>query len=326
MERMQDGLADSPGLVLKPRQLPGVVCCIGGAACPLLEPEQATHAIETLAARPAAGIRLVSDADTVPHYTQLAPDALVDPGAVFNRKRDLDVLQRLGLAPGDTRRARYLFELLFERIHTLDGLCAYDTPDWEGCPVARQGVYEKVREGGWQAVVHARTDEEMAGWRAANVERIRTGDRLFVRPHHVMCYACGYAGGDNPGPRPNDTLYEIFERIRREPDVPLTLVEGCCMACDCCDGFDPESQRCVHAGGLLRDYKKDLDLFQRLGLMPGATLPAREAVRRILGEVQETTEICGYGDGEVTSEEWRICSGPEGNPGYRRSRDTGLGV
>lgn len=164
----------------------------------------------------------------------------------------------------------------------------------------------------------------MAEYRARNVERIRSEEPLYVRPHHFMCLACWYAGGEGTGLRPNDTLAEIHQRIQADPYVPVTLIEGCCMACDCCDGFDPETGRCVHAGGLIRDYKKDLDVFQKLGLMPGATMPARQFLDLLFERIASTTEICGYGDGQVTAHEWSICGGPNGNPGYERTRKTGL--
>ena len=119
--------------------------------------------------------------------------------------------------------------------------------------MARSGAYERVRAQGWPAVVYSRPAAEREAYRRHGTERIAQAERLFVRPHHLMCLACWYAGGEGASPRPNDTIYEILQRIRREPDVPITLVEGCCQVCDCCDGFHPETTRCVHGGGLIRD-------------------------------------------------------------------------
>ncbi len=323
--RLKDGLC-SPAVSIGAGQLLGLVCRAGGADCPIIDAAQAGQILGRLAEDPTLAIRLTTDAEEIPHYTAL-PDgyyARLDPGEVLGRKRDLDVLQRLGLAPGDTRRARYLFELLFERIETPWGICAYDTDGWEGCALARSGAYEGVRERGWREVVYCRSDRERAEYRRRNERAIVEGDRLFIRPHHLMCMCCWYNGGEGSGPRPNDTLAEILERIQAEPEVPITLVEGCCEACDCCDGFHPDNGRCVHAGGLIRDYKKDLDCFQKLGLMPGATLPARELIDLLFERIHSTTEICGYGDDVVTANEWRICSGPGGNAGYARTRETGL--
>ena len=320
-----DGLCAAT-VTIRAHQLLSIVCILGGAKCPLMEEPKARQVLQKLGTDPSTAIRLMSNADEIPHYTALGPEARTsaDSREVLNRKRDLDVLQRLGLAPGDTRRARYLYELLFDRIASPKGICAHDTPGWEGCPLAKNGAYERVRAQGWSAVVHARTEKECEQYRRRNVERINSTDRLFVRPHHLMCLSCWYAGGQNQSPRPSDTLCEIWQRIRREPDVPITLVEGTCMACDCCDGFHPANGRCVHSCGLIRDYKKDLDVFQKLGLMPGATMKARELFALLFQRIPSTRDICGYGDGIVRSEEWKICGEPEGNPGYAATRQTGI--
>ena len=313
-------------VTIRAHQLLSFVCILGGAKCPLMEQPEARQVLQKLGTDPSTAIRLMSNADEVPHYTALGSEARTsaDSQEVLNRKRELDVLQRLGLAPGDTRRARYLYELLFERIASPRGICAHDTPGWAGCPLAKNGAYERVRAQGWSAVVHARTEKECEQYRRRNVERINSTDRLFVRPHHLMCLSCWYAGGQNQSPRPSDTLCEIWQRIRREPDVPITLVEGTCMACDGCDGFHPANGRCVHSCGLIRDYKKDLDVFQKLGLMPGATMKARELFALLFQRILSAREICGYGDGIVRSEEWKICGEPEGNPGYAATRQTGI--
>lgn len=313
-------------ICIRAHQLLSLVCVLGGAKCPLIESGKARELLERLASDPTTTIRLMSNADEIPHYTKLEAGARPSQDAqeVLNRKRDLDVLQRLGLAPGDTRRARYLYELLFKRIETLKGICAHDTVGWEGCPLAKDGTYERVRAKGWKAVVYCRTDQEREQYRRRSVQRAEKDERLFVRPHHLMCLSCWYAGGKNKSPRSNDTIYEIWQRIRREPDVPITLVEGTCMACDCCDGFHPANGRCVHSCGLIRDYKKDLDVFQKLGLMPGATMKARELFVLLFQRIPSTRDICAYGDGIERSEEWRICSGPDGNPGYVATRKTGI--
>lgn len=320
-----DGLCH-PKIEIPARQMLALVCRRGGAQCPLIGAERAEQIIQRLAEDPTIAIRLTSNADEVPHYTRLgdADRRDQDPARALNRKRDLDVLQRLGLCPGDTRRARYLFEVLFERIASPIGICAHDTAGWEGCELAESGAYERVREAGWREIVYLRSDEERAEYRRANERDIAECERLFIRPHHLMCMCCWYAGGERTDPRPNDTLAEILQRIQREPEVPITLVEGPCQACDCCDGFHPANARCVHAGGLIRDYRKDLDCFQRMGLMPGDTLPARELLELMFERIPSTRDICGYGDGEVTAHEWRICGDPEGHPGYAKTRERGI--
>jgi len=320
-----DGLCN-PAITMQPCHLLSTVCTLGGAKCPLIDEDKAKEIIGRLKVDPSISVRLVTDVDEIPRYTRLKKEDHDSPDRkdVLNRKRDLDVLQRLGLAPGDTRRARYLYELLFARINTTLNICSYDTPGWEGCELAKSGAYEKIHSKGWQAVVYQRSKDEMSEFRKRNENDIKTSPGLFVRPHHLMCFSCWYDGGKGQTPRSNDTLFEIWQRIKSDPEIPVTLVEGTCMACDCCDGFHPLNGRCVHSCGLIRDYKKDLDVFQKMGLMPGATMKAREAFTLLFEKVTSTREICGFGDGIVRSEEWKICSDPQGNPGYARTRITGV--
>lgn len=322
---LNDGLSEPPALALPARQMLGAVCVCGGAACPLFRTLTAANdLLARLRADPALSIRLTSDADRIPHYTVLTPGdyAHLDREGVLNRSRDLGVLQRLGLVPGDTRRARYLVELLLQRIETPWGICAHDTPHWEGCPLARSGAYESVRAKGWKTLAFDRSAADKAESRRLSVERIRHDPVLSIRPHHLMCMSCWVGGSGGEGTRSNDTLDEVWRRICRDPEVEVRLVEGNCEACHCCDGFHPGSTRCVHAGGLIRDYKKDLDVFQKLGLMPGATLKARDALRLIYERIPSTRDVCGYGTGVATAQEWSVCGGPDGNAGYAKARQT----
>lgn len=323
--KMIDGsLCDEPTVQIPARQLLGTVCVAGGANCPLFKDREEALDVLRRVKDPAGAIRLTSDADRVPHYSRLedADFRALNREGVLNRKRDLDVLQRLGLAPGDTRRARFLYERLLQIVESPLGICAHDTPGWEGCALARSGAYESIREKGWQEVVQARPVQEMAAARQASIERIETDPVLNVRPHHLMCMSCWVGGTGGDGERHNDTLDAIWRRMSDDPDVEIRLVEGNCEACYCCDGFDVASTRCVHSGGLLRDYKKDLDVLQKIGKMPGDTMQARELLQLIYEKVTSTTEVCGYGTGQGTSAEWSVCSGPTGNAGYASSRDT----
>lgn len=322
----EDGLCN-PAITMRPCHLLSTVCTLGGAKCPLIEEDKAKEIIGRLKVDPTTSIRLVTDVDEIPRYTRLKKEDHASPDRedVLNRKRDLDVLQRLGLAPGDTRRARYLYELLFARVNTTLNLCSYNTPGWEGCELAKSGAYEKIHSKGWQAVVYLRSKDEMAEFRRLNVNDINTLPGLFIRPHHLMCLSCWYDGGKGQISSSGDnTLFEIWQRIKSDPEIPVTLVEGTCMACDCCDGFHPKNGRCVHSCGLIRDYKKDLDVFQKMGLMPGATMKAREVFAMLFDKVTSTREICAFGDGIVRSEEWKMCSDPLGNPSYSRTRITGI--
>jgi hypothetical protein len=325
MNPPHDGLMH-PRVELSPGQLLGTVCTLGGVDCPLIARDAAERVLALAKGDPTVTIRLATDVDELPHYAALTPaDEAALRASALDRKRDLDVLQRLGLMPGDTRRARWLYELLFQRIATPAGLCAFDTPGWEGCPLAWSGAFERVHARGPHAVVYQRPQDEKDAARALSAARVARDPVLYVRAHHIMCMACWYAGGEGPlSERPEDTIWELWERIRREPEVPVALVEGCCEVCFCCDGYHAPSTRCVHGGGLIRDYKKDLDVLQRLGLQSGQVMPAREFLELLFARIKSTIEICGFGDGVTRSDEWYVCGGPEGCRGYEKTRQTGL--
>jgi hypothetical protein len=322
-----DGLCDAPAVEIPARQLLGAACARGGAACPLFATQaEASELLARLHGNAALSVRLTSAADGIPHYTRLAAGdyAALDGEGVRHRKRDLDVLQRLGLAPGDTRRARHLYELLFERVETPWGICAHATSNWEGCALARSGAYERVRAKGWSAMVCSRPAAEQAAARQLSVERVRHDPVLCLRPHHLLCMSCWVGDTGGTGVREHDTLDEVYRRICRDPEVEIMLVEGCCEACHCCEGFHPDTGRCVHAGGLIRDYKKDLDVFQKLGLLPGARLRAHVLLRLLYERIPSTRDVCGYGTGTATAEEWTVCGGPDGHAGYAKARARAL--
>ncbi len=306
-------------LEMRPFELLSVVCTLGGVQCPLISSERAQSLVAQVRA-PGCRIRFVTDADEVPFYP-CRDWAATTPQAVFNRKRDLDVLRELGMAPGATTRARCVYERLFAQVSTLVGLCAYDTTGWEGCGHARGSAYAGVRERGAGAVVEIPGPEEIARRKELAVAAIRTAERLVLQPHIFMCICCDWAGGEGGRPRGSDDIYEVRRRMEDNPDIEITLTEAdLCMVCGSCDGLDTASGHCVHGGGLVRNFHKNLTVFQKLGLMPGDTLPARKFADLLFERIHSTREVCGYGDGIVTSPQWSICGGPEGNPGYEKTR------
>ena len=88
----------------------------------------------------------------------------------------------------------------------------------------------------------------------------------------------------------------------------VTRLVGSVVACvvagpltpEACGGFDAVPCRCVHRGGLICNFKKNLDVLQKLGLMPGATMKAGELYNLLFERISSAKEICGYGDEIVT--------------------------
>jgi hypothetical protein len=325
MKKIEDGLSRS-GIEIRPYKLLSTVCVSGGVNCPICDNDEIKKILNLLKNDPTLRIRLISDVDEIVFYREIEPKdySAMDKQEILNRKRDLDVLQKLGLVPGDTRRARYLYERLFQKIKTLKGLCSYNTTGWEGCSYADSGVYESISNKGFSAIVYLRDESERKAYRLASVSEIENTDKIYIRPHHLMCMCCRYDGGNGYKYYDNDNIYEIMKRVREKPDISIVLVEGVCMVCDPCDGYDPKTGRCVHGGGLIRDYKKDLDVFQKLGLMPGATMSAKELFPLMFEKIPSTRDICGYDDGIVTSYEWGICGSPEGSESYIRTIEKGI--
>jgi hypothetical protein len=71
--------------------------------------------------------------------------------ALRDQKKDLDVLQKLGLKYGDTLPARKLYRLVFERIPSIRDICAYGdgevrAPEWSICGSSQGNPpYQKAR-------------------------------------------------------------------------------------------------------------------------------------------------------------------------------------
>ena len=329
---------------VRPYELMCIVCALGrDAAVPTDSadsvcaaptggaPAKATAGLlETVRATPSTPLRLVANVDSVYAFQNPGREADTAEGALFNEKRDLDILQQLGLVPGDARPARELFRRLLEAIPTSRGICGYGEPTsdaWRGCPRADSGEYERGCALGLEAIVPRRAEAEKAAAKEESAPTLYSTRPLRLRPHHLMCMACFHGGRPDLEPIAEDNLFEAIDAIQRDPDLPVTLVRGCCMICPPCTQYEPETNRCISPHAMsLRDQKKDLDVLQRLGLEYGVTLPARDLYRRLFANLEETTQICGYGDGVARSPEWSVCRGPDGSEPYRLARAAGLGL
>ncbi len=249
-------------------------------------------------------------------------------GELFNVRRDLDILRNLGLVPGSVRPAVDLFTLLWQKIKTSKGICGYEgtnTRDWQGCPDAFSGNYEKGYALGQPFIFAGRSKEELARVKAESGRNIYKLDKLTLRVGHLMCLAC-FASRDNPpAPIPEDNLFEVLDLIRQKPDIPVHLTDGHCVVCPPCEYYDLKTGFCTGPGRIgseLRAKRKHLVILQKLGLNYDDVLPAAKLLRLTYEKIPSTLEVCGYGDGICTAAEWSICGNPEGNPDYK----TGVNV
>ena len=325
--RIPDGLS---ALSVRPYQLMCVVCRIGAGCTGDLGDPRLTAILEAVRQDPKLPLSLRCNVDTVYRYQNPGHAEDTAEGELFNAKRDLDIVQKLGLVPGDTRPAIDMFERVLAQIPQSRGICGYEThtsDTWRGCSQAGSGNYEKGRELGINALIPPRDPQEKAQYKQSSAAAIYQAPALQIRPHHLLCMSCFHGGKDTLAPIEEDNLFEAINAIQKQPDIPVTLIAGVCMICPPCGKYDPVHKLCVGGRSMaLRDQKKDLDVLQKLGLKYGDTLPARTLYQLVFERILSTRDICGYGDGETRATEWSICGSAENDDPYQKARATQLGI
>jgi len=325
------GLPDAcAALSVRPYQLMCVICRVGAGGTDDLGDPRLTAILAAARQDPKRPLSLRCNVDTVYRYQNPGRAEDTDEGELFNAKRDLDILQKLGLVPGDTRPAIVLFERVLAQIPQARGICGYATltsDTWRGCPQAASGNYEQGHALGINALIPPRDAAEKARFKQTSVAAIDQAAALRIRPHHLLCMSCFHGGRDTLAPIDEDNLCEAIEAVQQQPEIPITLIAGVCMICPPCGKYDPVSKLCVGGRSMaLRDQKKDLDVLQKLGLKYGDTLPARELFRLLYERIASTREICGYGDGVTRAPEWSNCGSAEQDAPYQQARAMQLGI
>lgn len=344
-------------LELQAHHLLCAVCAAAGAKKPPCG-SYVTDTIRRVIRRdPFAQLKLVADIDLArSHYldidlerkSRLADDFISRRANYVSRAKDLEVMCRLDIRPNTTHPAIDVVRLLFQKIESLEGICYHEaeaSDDWPTCEYARLDYYKQVREKGgpqcysmdacWNlgeellgcgpySLLSIRTKEEVRTAKAESCRKIEQADRLFIRPHHLMCMMCHYGLGDIASPLNVDNLHEILVKMQTNPDIPITLNEGCCMVCDPCPAYDPAKHICAWI--YTRDQLKDLRVLHKLGLKPGDTLPARQLMNLLADRIKTAAEICGRKSGFVgESYVWAPCSSSEsGN--YEKAISKGIYV
>ena len=77
------------------------------------------------------------------------------------------------------------------------------------------------------------------------------------------------------------------------------------MACDPCSVYYPPENVCYHVH--FKNSLRDLMILERLGLAPGAELPASELYALVFERISSLKEICGWRDGSNTALFWAPC-------------------
>lgn len=300
-------------LAVRPHHLLCLFCLQGGGN----PPDREVGLLDLVLKRVQANRNLMLTMETAFNATggPANEPALYDPAT---RRKDLQVLQQLNLAPGDTRPAHWLLRDYIPRYFpTLWNVCdlgGETGPAWKECPECRSGAY---RQGLQAGIITLRSAEDMAECKRWSCEQVETTGRLRLRPHHLLCIM-DFWGLGNDAPIAGDNLWEPLIRMRDNPDIEVELVEGACMVCPPCHAWDPERNICDGACGL-RDRLKDLNTLQKLGLAPGEVRTARELYDLIWERITDIQQICG--NMNTTVLEWHDCAGVrDGRHGKARCR------
>jgi hypothetical protein len=323
-----DGKSDYAVLTARPYQLLCLVCSLGEDN-PAARDARVQALLEAIRDNPDVPVALRCNTDDEFAYQAVGTGDDTPEGAEFNRKRDLDTLQRLDLAPGTILPARLLLKRLFAAIPSVSGICGYDTVTseaWRGCPRAKSGSFERGHAKGVDAVIAPRTREAMEQDKDRSIQDMLRAEAIRVRPHILVCAVAQYGGGIRP-PFAEDNLPEMVQYLLEHPDTPITLVPGAdWMMCAPCPSRVAHSNACVcgavGSGGLYNEMK-DLNVLQALGLTYGTTRSARELYRLIFERIPQPDGICALASGIAQLSLWRDGCGasPAPCPGYAKGRE-----
>jgi hypothetical protein len=316
-------------ITLRPYQLLCTMCHLGEENPDSKYERNTRKILDAIRENPDIPISLKCNAGDVYVYQDPGTEEDTSEGSDYNRKRDLDILQRLDMAPGDTLPARTLFLRLLKTIPTISGICGYETitsDAWKGCSRAKSGCYEKGCEIGINAIIPPRSEEEMAIEKEKSLEAMYSATEITVRPHILLCAVCQYGGGTRP-PFKADNLPEFIEMIlTNKPDVLVKMAKQAdWMMCAPCPARVPGLNACVNVlgSGGLSNEKRDLDFLQRLGLTYGSTMPAKNLFQLIFERIPNTQDICKREGNHSPSVWWDGCGEAnceKGNEGYEKGR------
>jgi len=138
---------------------------------------------------------------------------------------------------------------------------------------------------------------------------------MTLRPFRLMCAVCALGAADGCSADPHSR--EILAAIREHPDQPVTLH---CNAGDVYVYQEPGTADDTPEG-VEFNRLRDLEILHKLNLFPGATLPARILIYRLLAQIADVTDLCGYD--AVTGAAWAGCP-RAGSGAYPRGHALGI--
>ena len=290
-------MTDLPVRSVRPFQL-ACLFCRAGAEKPCAIQERVAGLAEEIAQTPDLPLRLRCNIGDVFAFQDPGTAEDTPEGADFNRKRDVDFLQWLDLAPGSLWPARLVLRRLLLRVPSVRGICGYENPSspaWRGCEKAFSGDYERGHERGIEALIAPRPKAEMEAEKERSMAFVNEAEVIAIRPHILVCAVCQYGGGTR-APYAEDNLPELLQRAL-EPDckIKVKLVPGAdwdmCAPCP----YRSATGCCLTgriSGGGVYNEVKDVNTLQALGLTYGTVLDLRELYRLIFERLPTTDGVC----------------------------------
>lgn len=325
------------------------VCRRGGCKTPPPGKAAVDRLLKAMQAYPYVSLKVTADIDIIQaHFldayeqrdkNKLPKNFKARQNDYIFRRKDLEVCRVLGIVPNTVIPAYFAYSALFERQPTLEGICrtgSKRSKAWPQCPHATKGYYEKIAGGpnydlqqqtqlgeemeasGLWAMIRPRSKQDMANAKKISVPNISKAEHLYIRPQHLLCILCTANIKD---PLIQDNLIELRKRMEEKPNIPVTITEGCCMVCDPCNIYHPGEHLCY--GMHIKNSLRGLMILEKLGLPPGATMPAGKLYKRIYERIGSLKEICGWRDGIDTAMWWRTCADYK-QPIIEKSRKKGL--
>lgn len=289
-------MSDDAPLRIRPYQLTCLVCRAGSEETPPTD-DRVAELGRLIREHPDTPLMLCANIGDAygwqdPGHAEDTPE-----GVDFNRKRDLDILQRLDLAPGSVLPARVLLKRLLLCLPTVARVCGYDTvtsPAWQGCARAHSGDYERGVAQGFAPHIPARPELEMTAEKTRSLAALEDAEVVRIRPHILLCAVCQYGGGTRP-PFKEDNLPEFVQKVLAGWDPQVELVPGADWdMCAPCPHRSAEGH-CVTgrvSGAGVYNEMKDLEVMQVLGMTYGDRMPAHALFRLIFERIPTADGVC----------------------------------
>lgn len=120
--------------------------------------------------------------------------------------------------------------------------------------------------------------------------------KMNVRPYELMCLICRYGRQSEDlyyFDKKLDMLQKVIQKDRYMPFMLRCNVESTFR-------FQNPGHRHDTPEGKLFNISRDLNIIQRLGLLPGSIIPAIDIIELFINSIGNTDSICSFGNDAVS--------------------------